>query len=258
MKLDFEEHGSGFPVLLLHAFPLSRKMWKPQIEAFTAENVRLVLPDLRGFGGSGLDANISRMEEMADDIAELLDRLDIKQAVIGGLSMGGYVTFNLYRLRPELFRAMIMCDTNSADDSQEKRENRFKLIENIIENGTQALIDNMLPHLTGSFTKANNKDLIAKLTRMFAETDPLAAIAALRGMAERSDHTYLLPEIDVPTLLVFGEEDELTDLKIAEGMHEKIRDSRLSVIKDAGHYSNLEQPEQFDQAVVSFLREIIG
>lgn len=258
MKLDFEEHGSGFPVVLLHAFPLSRKMWKPQIASLTTENIRLILPDLYGFGGTGIEGDISRLEEMAADIGALIDRLGIKQAVIGGLSMGGYVTFNLYRLRPELFQAMILCDTNSAADTQEKRENRFKLIENVIENGTQALIDNMLPNLTGSFTKANNKDLTAKLTRMFAETDPLAAIAALRGMAERSDHTYLLPEIEVPTLLIFGEEDELTDLKIAGGMHEKIKDSRLSVIKDAGHYSNLEQPEQFDQAVVSFIREIIG
>lgn len=254
--MEFEEHGDGFPVILLHAFPLSRKMWRPQIEAITAENFRLILPDLRGFGETGNFADINAMEDMAADVAGLLDNLKIERAVIGGLSMGGYVTFNLLRLNPEKFKALILCDTNYTADTEEKRQNRHQLIEKIEERGAKALIDNMLPNLIGNFTKQNNPNLISDLRRMFAETNPQAAIAALRGMAERKDHTEFLNEIKIPTVLIFGEDDAITNLETARKISEKIPFSNLSVIKNAGHYSNLEQPEDFNSALLNFLKTI--
>lgn len=256
MKIAFEEHGEGFPVVLLHAFPLSRKMWSSQIEAITTENFRLILPDLRGFGETSSFADINSIEDMAKDVAELLDNLEIEQAIIGGLSMGGYVTFNLFRLNPERFKAIILCDTNCSADTEEKRENRYKLIEKIEEKGSQALIDKMLPNLIGEFTKQNNKGLVSELSRIFMETNPQAAIAALRGMAERRDHTDILGEIKVPTILIFGEADSITDVNTARQINEQIPFSNLSIIKNAGHYSNLEQPELFNSALTKFLKTI--
>lgn len=256
MKIKFEQHGEGFPVVLLHAFPLSRKMWSPQINPVTEAGFRLILPDLRGFGESNNFADINTMEDMANDIAELLEDLQIEQAVIGGLSMGGYVTFNLFRLRPEIFRGLILCDTNCAADTVENRQNRFKLIENIEETGSEALIENMLPKLYGEFTGKNNQNLVAELKRMFAEANQQAAIAALRGMAERADLCSLLPEIKIPAVFIFGAEDKLINVEIAENMHKKVSGSQLFVIEKAGHYSNLEQPEQFNQALISFLNQI--
>lgn len=256
MKIAFEEHGVGFPVVLLHAFPLSRKMWSPQIEAITAENFRLILPDLRGFGETTNFADINSLEDMAKDVAELLDNLQIDQAIIGGLSMGGYVAFNLFRLNPERCSALVLCDTNCSADTEEKRESRYQLIEKIEEKGSPALIDKMLPNLIGEFTKQNNEDLVADLTRTFMETNPQAAIAALRGMAERRDNTEILSEIKVPTILIFGEDDSITDVNTAQKMNEQITFSNLSIIKNAGHYSNLEQPELFNSTLTKFLKTI--
>lgn len=256
MKIAFEEHGEGFPVVLLHAFPLSRKMWSPQIEAMTAENFRLILPDLRGFGETTNFADINSIEDMAKDVVGLLDNLEIEQAIIGGLSMGGYVTFNLFRLNPERFKAIILCDTNCSADTEEKRENRYQLVKEIEEKGSQALIDKMLPNLVGKFTKQNNEGLVSELSRIFAETNPQAAIAALRGMAERIDHTYLLAEIEIPTLFIFGEDDGVTNLETAQKMRNEVGNSQLCVVEKAGHYSNLEQPEKFNQAVISFIGQI--
>lgn len=255
MPIKFEEHGEGTPLVLLHAFPLSRGMWKPQIGALVSENIRLILPDLRGFGETKSPAEISTMEEMALDVAELLDNLKIEKAMIGGLSMGGYVAFALFRLKPDLFSGFILCDTTSAADTQEKRENRFKLIKKVEEAGTQALIENMLPSLVGEFTKKNKPELILELEQRFADTEPMATIAALRGMAERKDSTNLLPAIDIPTLFVFGENDALTDTETARIMQSQVKSSELRIIKNAGHYSNLEQPEQFNRALISFIGE---
>lgn len=256
MKIAFEEHGAGLPLVLLHAFPLSRKMWSPQIQAFTQAGFRLILPDLRGFGETSSFADINSIEDMANDVAELLDLLQVEKTIIGGLSMGGYTAFSLFRLHPTIFKALILCDTNCAADSEEKRKNRFGMIESIETNGSQALIDKMLPNLVGEFTKENDKNLMTELGRMFLETNSQSAIAALRGMAERADYCHLLPEINVPTLLIFGAEDAVTTVEDAENMRREIKNSRLYTIEKAGHYSNLEQPEEFNRAVISFIKEL--
>lgn len=254
MKTPFQESGGGKPVVLLHAFPLSRKMWQPQIDALGAAGFHVILPDLRGFGENHNFADINSMEDLAKDISDLLETLKIESAVIGGLSMGGYVTFNLYRLFPEKFAGLLLFDTNAAADSEEKRESRFDLIDEIEKSGAQALIDGMLPNLICDWTKENNPDLVEKLKAMFAQVNPRAAIAALRGMAERKDHMNLLKDIDVPTLMIFGEHDKITNLEIAEKMKSAIPGAALAKIKNAGHYSNLEQPEAFNDALISFVK----
>lgn len=256
MKIEFEQYGEGFPIVLLHAFPLSRKMWTLQIKPIVEAGFRLILPDLRGFGETNSFADINTMEDMANDVAELLENLKIEQAIVGGLSMGGYAAFNLFRSKPEIFKALILCDTNCAPDTKENRQNRFNLIENIEEAGSQALIDKLLPKLIGEFTEANNQNLVSELNRLFSEANPQAAIAALRGMAERPDLCFLLSEIEVPTIFIFGEDDKLINVEIAQKMHDKVRNSQLSIIKKAGHYSNLEQPGHFNEAFISFIKQL--
>ncbi|HLM01322.1 MAG TPA: alpha/beta fold hydrolase [Pyrinomonadaceae bacterium] len=255
MKIPFEESAGGEkPIVLLHAFPLSRKMWQMQIEALADAGFRVILPDLRGFGENHNFADINSMEDLATDVKDLMDNLKIERAIIGGLSMGGYVTFNFYRLFPERFAGLLLFDTNPAADSEEKRQSRFDLIDEIEKSGAQALIDGMLPKLIGDWTKENNADLVEKLRAAFASVNPQAAIAALRGMAERQDHTALLKDVNVPTLLIFGEDDNVTSPEIAEKMKSEIPGATLTKIKNAGHYSNLEQPEAFNDALVSFVR----
>lgn len=254
MKVEFEEHGTGKPVVLLHAFPLSRKMWQSQIEPLIAENCRVILPDLRGFGENHNFADINTMEDMAKDIGELLDNLKIEKAIIGGLSMGGYVAFNLYRLLPEKFAAMILADTTCAADTDEKRETRFDLIDEIEKDGSQVLIEAMLPNLISDFTKTNNQELHKKLQQEFSNVNPKGVISALRGMAGRKEHCHILKAISVPTLLIYGEHDSDAFLQNANQMHNKIKFSNLEIIPQAGHYSNLEQPEKFNEVLVDFVK----
>lgn len=256
MKLTFEEYGTGKPIVLLHAFPLSRKMWQPQIKALTTKNCRLILPDLRGFGESHNFSDINSMEDMANDIAELLKALKIERAIIGGLSMGGYVLFDLFRLFPEKFAALILCDTNFAADTDENRETRFDLIEKIEKNGAQSLVEELLPNLISNQTKTNNQVLINELEKSFTEVNPKAAVAALRGMAQRKDNSNVLDGVSLPTILIFGKEDKVSNMKIAEIMRQKISNSTLVLLENAGHYSNLEQPEQFNSALTQFVGTI--
>src|SRR5215213_9523614 len=231
MKIPFQETGTGNAVVLLHAFPLSRKMWQSQIEALGAASFHVITPDLRGFGENHNFADINTMEDLAKDVAELLETLKIERAIIGGLSMGGYVTFNFYRLFPEKFAGLLLFDTSSAADTEEKRESRFDLIDEIEKSGAQALIEGMLPNLICDWTKENNTNLVEKLKAMFAEVNPQAAIAALRGMAERQDHTNILKDVNVPTLLIFGDHDKVTNLEIAEKMKSAIPGAALTKIK---------------------------
>ncbi|HEY0427833.1 MAG TPA: alpha/beta hydrolase [Pyrinomonadaceae bacterium] len=254
MKIEFEEHGKGKPVVLLHAFPLSRQMWSAQAEALKSENCRLILPDLRGFGENHSFSDINTMEDMAQDVADMLDTLKIERAIIGGLSMGGYIAFSFLKKFPEKIAALVLCDTNAASDSNETRENRFDLIEKIEKEGAPALIENLLPNLICENTKTNKKDLAQSLEDAFKKVNPKAAIAALRGMAERKDNTDLLDKISVPTLLVFGVEDKVSNLQTAEKMAHTIPNSSFVKIENAGHYSNLEQPEIFNRALVDFLK----
>ena len=256
MKIAFEEHGDGYPVILLHAFPLSRQMWKQQFESLNKAGYRVIAPDLRGFGESTNFADINSMEAMAHDVAELTNDLKIEKAVIGGLSMGGYVAFNFFRLFPHKTAALILCDTNSAADTDEKRASRLDMIEKIEEKGSQALIEEMLPSLVSEYTKTKNSVLMNALAQMFEATDRQALIAALRGLAERESHDELLKSIDVPTLLIFGEEDSITDFEVARCLKNRISRSRLFIIENAGHYSNLEQPEQFNAVMLNFLKTV--
>lgn len=170
--------------------------------------------------------------------------------------MGGYVLFKLFRYAPELFSALILCDTTFLADSVEKRNSRIELISKIEKQGAAALIENMLPNLISGDTQQNNPALVAKLKEMFLEVNPSAAINALRSMAERSDSSDIINNIFAPALLLFGEFDKVTNLENARQMNHLISDSELVVIENAGHFSNLEQPEQFNRALLNFCRRV--
>jgi 3-oxoadipate enol-lactonase len=252
MKLAFEDIGSGKPFVLIHAFPLSKAMWKRQAELLAGNGFRVILPDLPGFGESGsLDSSLS-IEKMATEIGGLLESLNIEKAFIGGLSMGGYVVLNLFRRFPEKFSAVILCDTTYLADTEEKRNSRFELISKIEKQGPQALVENMLPNIVSEDTKQNNPELFDELKNVFSRVNPVAAINALRGIAERKDSSDIIGQISVPTLLIFGEHDKITDLENAQKMNRSISDSELVIIENAGHLSNLEQPERFNRALLNF------
>jgi pimeloyl-ACP methyl ester carboxylesterase len=255
MKLPFIDSGKGFPVVLIHAFPLSKEMWKEQSNDLVRNGYRVILPDLPGFGDNE-SISYFTIEEMAEQINELVGSLNIKKAIIGGLSMGGYVALSLLRLNPDLFSALILCDTTQLSDTNEKRKARFELISKIEDDGTAALKDNMLANLISDSTKLNNPSLYSDLKNEFSAVSPIAAINSLKSLAERQDQTDLIENLLIPTLLIFGEYDEITDQENARLLKQLIPNSELVIIKNAGHYSNLEQPQQFNSALLKFCRNI--
>jgi pimeloyl-ACP methyl ester carboxylesterase len=239
-------------VILLHGFPFNRTLWTDQVEALK-HSFRVITPDLRGFGDSSLDGEVSRMDDMARDIAGLTEHLEIDRAVIGGLSMGGYVTFSFYRMFPLRVRALILADTRPQADTEESRKIRYEQAQKVKAGGMEAIVDGFLEKLLGEETAKNKPAEVARINEMMLSLSPEGAAAALLGAAERRDHTSLLPRIMAPTLIVVGTEDKVVSLSDADMMHREIRGSHLEKLEGSGHVSNIEQRDEFNRALMSFL-----
>lgn len=251
--MAYEDVGSGPPIILLHGYPFNRSMWREQVDSLSA-NYRVVIPDLRGHGEtSATQEEPATMEEMAQDVAALLDELEIKRVVLGGLSMGGYVTLAFYRRFSLRVRALILADTRSQADTPEAQRNREEQAEKILEQGMSSIVDDFLKKVLTPTTLSEKPEIVERVRKMVVTTKPLGAAAALRGMAVRPDQTDFLPEIIAPTLIIVGSEDQLTPPVDAEMMRSKIGGSRLEIIEGASHLSNLERPAEFNRALKKFL-----
>lgn len=247
--------GRGLPVVLLHAFPLNRSMWEPQIAALFGE-CRCIVPDLRGFGDSPQGGPYT-MDRYADDVAALLDALQIEQAVVAGLSMGGYVAFALLRRHRKRIRALVLSDTRATADTPEAAQKRLDLIEVARTQGVDAVADRQLSGLVGKSTREKQPDLVERIRSIILRSSVEGIVGALDAMRTRLDSTPLLAGIDVPTLILVGEEDAVTPAKEARAMHEAIPKSRLEVIPEAGHLSNLERPAAFNRALSDFVGSLL-
>ncbi len=257
--LGYEDWGTGTPVVLLHAFPCNRSMWARQISALTQERrFRVIIPDFRGFGESDTPAGPYLMETLADDVAALLETLQIEDCILGGLSMGGYVAFAFYRAYRARVRALILADTRPQADTEEGRAAREENAQLAEREGSQALAERLLPRLLTPATLQEPTGTMARLRAMMEAATPAGLAGALRGMAQRPDSTDLLPQIACPTLVLAGEEDSLAPLADAQLMAERVPNARLVTISRAAHLANLEQPEAFNQALIAFLEELSG
>ena len=256
IKLAYTETGSGeTPIVLLHGYPFNRSMWREQVEALS-ESYRVITPDLRGHGETSAAPAATTLEEMARDVAALLDELRIERALIGGLSMGGYVTFSFYSLFRERTRALILADTRPQGDKEEAARNREQQAEKILKEGMESIADDFLKKVLTPVTLSERPELVARVREMITSTKPAGAAAALRAMAARPDQTNLLAEINVPVLIIVGSEDTLTTPDDAELMKRSIPDSRLKIIEGAAHLSNMERPAEFTGALQAFLDEL--
>ncbi len=255
IEMGYDEAGSGTPVVLLHGFPFNRTMWSEQFEALMPRH-RVLAPDLRGHGETSVTAEPATMEEMAKDVSALMEKLNISRAAVCGLSMGGYVALALYRMFPLRARALVLADSRPGADTEEARANREAQAEKALKEGMAGIADAMMPKLLSPKTVARNPAVVARVREMILKMKPEGAAAALRGMAQRRDQTTFLSRIISPALILVGREDMITPLPEAELMHREIGGSRLVVIEDAGHISNLEQPESFNPSLTKFLREL--
>lgn len=255
VEIVYDDVGSGPSVVLLHGYPFNRSMWGEQVEELK-QNHRVIVPDLRGHGESAVTAVPATMQNMAGDIASLLETLNITRATIAGLSMGGYVALAFYRLFPLRVRSLVLADTRAQAETEEGKQNRVQQAEKASRDGMEGIADALLPKLLAPETVTRHPEIVKRLRKMMVETDPEGAAAALRGMAQRQDQSAFLSRIIAPALILVGKEDSITPVADAELMHREIGGSRLQVIEGAGHISNLEKPEEFNKALVKFLRDV--
>ncbi|HJR07575.1 MAG TPA: alpha/beta fold hydrolase [Pyrinomonadaceae bacterium] len=255
IKLAYDVTGDGLPVVLLHGFPFNRTLWREQVEALR-ERHQAIPVDLRGHGETTATDAPATMEEMAEDVAALLDELQLPRIVLGGLSMGGYVALAFYRLFPARVSALILADTRPQADTDEARRIREETATRALNEGMQTIADAMLPKLLAPLTHDERPEIVARVRDMILNTDPRGAASALRGMAVRRDQTELLREIDCPALVIVGSLDAITPPADAELLKREIHNSRLEIIEGAGHVSNLECPSEFNSALEKFLREL--
>ena len=252
IEIAYDDTGSGPAVVLVHGYPFNRSLWTEQVSAL-ADRYRVVALDLRGHGESEASTGASTMKLMAQDIAALMDELQIDRAVIGGLSMGGYVTLAFYQLFPERVEKLLLADTRAQADTDEAKATRADQVQQILADGMTGIVNAMLPKLLSPETVSKQPEIVKRVRDMMMHTTPEGAVGALRGMAEREDQTARLTQINVPTLIVVGKEDPITPVADSEKMHERIAGSQLVVIENASHVSNIEQPQQFNRALKDFL-----
>lgn len=245
MKLNLREYGnsSGLKVVLLHAFPMSGAMWEPQISALSAYHV--IIPDLRGFGGSAQSAPWL-IEHAAADV---LDSFDGK-AVFVGLSMGGYVALQIASAAPERVAGLVLCDTRAEPDANENKAKRAAAIDFVRKNGVEAFL--------GPFLKDAifNQRASAFLHGVAAKSSPESVMAALAALAARPDAVPGLSKITAPTAVLVGTHDKITPLPLSETMRSRIPGAELHLIPDAGHFSNAENPAAFNERLLSFLNRL--
>lgn len=255
VAIAVEDRGQGLPLVLLHAFPLDSRMWQPQCGALVPQ-CRCIMPSVRGFGGSEATGPHT-VDRYADDVIGVLDALRIERAVIGGLSLGGYVALATWRRHRERVRALILADTRAEADTDEVRARRAELADLAREKGADAVAARQLTGLVGKSTREHNPDLYDAVHGMMLSASVEGITGALAAMAERPDSTDLLASIDVPTLVVCGDEDAITPIKGMRAMAAAIGPARFEAITGAGHLSSVERPAAFNHVVSEFLATLV-
>lgn len=255
IRLKYTDEGTGTPIVLLHAFPLNRAMWEPQINPFSG-GFRTIAIDLRGHGGSSQGLTPHTLDDLATDIKHLLDHLHIQEAIFVGLSMGGYILMAFYRLYPDRVKALVLADTRAQADTPDGRAGRFEMIRTAETQGVTAIADIMIPRLLSVHTIKADPELVENVRRMILHNPVETIVADLRAMADRPDSVPLLAQIACPTLVLVGELDQSTPPSDARLMAERIPGAQLAVLRHAAHLSNLEQAEAFNKTVFSFVERV--
>jgi pimeloyl-ACP methyl ester carboxylesterase len=260
VELAYVDRGSGVPVLLVHGFPLDHTMWDSQIETL-ADRCRVIAPDLRGFGSSTLadgDAeNGVLMDRYADDLAELLNAIQVREPVVlVGFSMGGYVAWQFLRKHRDRVRALVQCDTKAAADTEDARDTRLRMAENVAEWGSARIAEMTGPKLLASGSFETQRNVVEEVRRLIERSSPAAIAAAQRGMAARPDMTSYLAGIDVPTLIIVGAADAISPPEEMRQIADAIPTAEYIEIPASGHMTTMANPEAVNEALRSFVAKL--
>jgi 3-oxoadipate enol-lactonase len=255
IDIAYTDEGSGTPLVLIHGYPLSRRMWDPQVQGLSSD-ARVIAIDLRGHGESQAPFWLTTVDTYADDVRGLLDHLNIDKAVICGFSMGGYVAFAFLRRYPERVRGLILADTRPQPDAPEGKAARFQSALTAQSQGAGAIAEAMIGRLLSQKSMDEKRELVEAVKGIMQNT-PVQGIAGdLMAMAERPDSVEMLSSINVPTLVIVGEVDGLTPPADSQLMAERIPGAKIEIIPGAAHLSNMEEPEHFNRAVRELLARV--
>ena len=258
LTVSYSDHGpDDAPVIIfIHGFPLNKSMWNIQVEALK-ENYRVIAYDIRGHGNSDQGIDEFSIELFVLDLLRLMEKLKIEKSILCGLSLGGYIALNAVLKHPDRFDGLILNDTQCIADTPEIKENRCNAIISIKEKGVEQYADEIIKKLFAQETFTKNKNVIDAVREMIISTPKQSLCNTLHALAERKETCDQLSEINIPVLIMVGQEDKITPIAAAQQMHEKILNSKLEIIQQAGHLSNLENLTAFNTHLVNFL-ELVG
>jgi 3-oxoadipate enol-lactonase len=256
-----EDRGTGTPIVLLHGFPLDRKMWDAQLNLLARE-FRVIIPDLRGFGGSKLEAHDAQegvgMDRYAADVLTAFDAVGLQgPVVLVGFSMGGYVAWQIALKHPARVRGLVLCDTRAAGDTPEAAAARLAMANAVLAAGNSTPALAMLPKLLAPETQEKRPEIVAAVKAMIERQSPQAIAAAQRGMARREDVRAKLKDIACPCLGIVGTADVISPPKEMQEIIAALPDARLAEIP-GGHMTPMENAEGVTEAIREFARARSG
>jgi pimeloyl-ACP methyl ester carboxylesterase len=258
VTIGYDDAGAGENVLVLvHGHPFDRSMWRPQVEAVARSSWRAIVPDLRGYGESSVIPGKTTLDIFAHDVAGLLDHLNIREVVIGGLSMGGQIVMEFCRLYPKRVRGILLAATFPKAETAEGKRNRMLMADRLLREGMESYAEEVLPKMVAPRNIVALPVVAEHVRSMMRAAHPAGAAAALRGRAERPDYESTLATVDVPALVVVGDEDAFTTRADAEQMCTLLRRSELVWMGGVGHMPNLEREAEFNAAVERLLARVI-
>jgi 3-oxoadipate enol-lactonase len=257
IEIAYETVGKGTPFLLIHGHPFDHTMWRPQVEAFS-KVYQVVTPDLRGYGKSELRKNlVTKFEDYATDMLALMDELKIDTFHLAGLSMGGQIIMEIFRQAPERVKTLIFADTFAGLDTPDVKQGRYDAAARLEKEGMEPYANEVIYKMIRPEHVRSMPDVAGFVVDMMKASSPKGAATALRARAERIDYlTEVLPEINIPTLVIVGRDDEFTPVAKAEELKENLQNCKLVIIEDAGHMPNLEHPDEFNKTVLVFLESV--
>ena len=253
-ELAVEVRGDGLPIVFVHGFPFDRTVWRHQLA--TLSRARRIAPDLRGVGGSAgppLPLEGYSLRQYADDLVAVLDAVGARDAVWCGVSMGGYIIFEVLRRYPDRVKALILADTKAEADSSETKRGRGELAALAEREGPDAVAERLLPRLLAPATRAAQPEVTAQVRDMARRWSVPALVGAQRAMRDRPDSSDTLRAVRVPTLILVGSDDEIASPAAARTMAQLIPGAQCHVVREAGHLAPLEQPLATSRLVTDFL-----
>lgn len=256
IRFGYEDRGSGDSLVLVHGHPFDRSMWRPQVERFSRAGWRVIVPDLRGYGGSTVVPGTTTLETFARDIAGVLDHLGVERCVLGGLSMGGQIVMEFYRLFGHRVRGLLLADTCAAAETEAGKAARNAMADRLLREGMAPYADEVLPTMVAPYNIEALPAAAEHVLTMMRGTSPEGAAAALRGRAERPDYSAMLRTVAVPTLVIVGSHDEFTPVSDARFIRDSVPHAHLEIIHGAAHLPNLERPTEFNAALETFLASL--